>query len=273
MKYPHGQDGGRWWRRKQTHERRSRKVVNPHTWPMSAKIDKIGRGDRQPTHKQRYRGGAPAHPKPTPGVGEERVRSSQARMGKIPPSSTGVRLLDPQRPCSAARSGASGTGKICVSAGSVIATLECVVERGEKLKPSLDARVVIPYVADALKQLVIRKKAKFRVPKVEVFDNQDDAVSFQVERSPVPLSIKGRVADIRSGPPCALRLLLRTRSAKNRRSKRRSSREATVTCRCDDRRAQTRRSGAWWSGFRPSRRAGRERGGGGRSDEGRIRSG
>ena len=31
--------------------------------------------------------------KPTPGVGEERVRSPQARMGKMPPSSTGVRQL------------------------------------------------------------------------------------------------------------------------------------------------------------------------------------
>ena len=31
--------------------------------------------------------------KPTPGVGEERVRSPQARMGKIRPSWTGVRLL------------------------------------------------------------------------------------------------------------------------------------------------------------------------------------
>ena len=52
--------------------------------------------------KPRSRGGAP---KPTPRIGEERVRSTQARMRKIPPSSTGVRLLDPLRSCSVAVSG------------------------------------------------------------------------------------------------------------------------------------------------------------------------
>ena len=44
--------------------------------------------------------------KPTSGIGEARVRSPQARMRKIPPSSTGMRLLDPVRSCSVA-----GTGK------------------------------------------------------------------------------------------------------------------------------------------------------------------
>ena len=38
-----------------------------------------------------------SRPRPTPGVCEERVRNSQARMRKKPPSSTGGRLLDPLR--------------------------------------------------------------------------------------------------------------------------------------------------------------------------------
>ena len=48
----------------------------------------------------------PQHPrKPTPGIGEARLRSAQARMRKIPPCSTGVRLLDPVRSRSVASSG------------------------------------------------------------------------------------------------------------------------------------------------------------------------
>ena len=43
--------------------------------------------------------------KPTPGIGEERVRSPQTRIRKIPPSSTEVRLLHPVRSCSLAGSG------------------------------------------------------------------------------------------------------------------------------------------------------------------------
>ena len=43
--------------------------------------------------------------KPTPGIGEARMRSPQARMRKIPPSSGGMRLLGPVRSCSVAGSG------------------------------------------------------------------------------------------------------------------------------------------------------------------------
>ena len=43
--------------------------------------------------------------KPIPGIGEARVRSPQARTRKIPPSSTGMTLLDPVRPCSVPGSG------------------------------------------------------------------------------------------------------------------------------------------------------------------------
>ena len=43
--------------------------------------------------------------RPTPGVGEERVRIPQARMRKMPPSPTEGRLLDPLRSCAVTGSG------------------------------------------------------------------------------------------------------------------------------------------------------------------------
>ena len=43
--------------------------------------------------------------KPTPGIGEARVRSPQARLRKIPPSSTAMRLPDPVRSCSVTGAG------------------------------------------------------------------------------------------------------------------------------------------------------------------------
>ena len=55
--------------------------------------------------KQRCRGEAPAHPIVSTGVGEGGVRSLQTRMRNIPPSSMGVRCLDPLRSCSATVSG------------------------------------------------------------------------------------------------------------------------------------------------------------------------
>ena len=35
--------------------------------------------------------------------------------------------------------------EIGISVGAALAVLECVVERGEKLEPPLDARVVVPH--------------------------------------------------------------------------------------------------------------------------------
>ena len=43
--------------------------------------------------------------KPTPGIGEARLQSPQARMRKAPLTTTGVRLLDPVRSCFVAGSG------------------------------------------------------------------------------------------------------------------------------------------------------------------------
>ena len=42
--------------------RRSRKVVNPHMWPVCAKITIIGGDEREPTQKQHLPCGARAHP-------------------------------------------------------------------------------------------------------------------------------------------------------------------------------------------------------------------
>ena len=74
------------------------KAFNPHTWPVCVKIaiEEV-KGSPHETALS-VRGTSP--PKSTSGVGEERVRSPQARMRKIPSSSPGVRRLDPLRSCS-----------------------------------------------------------------------------------------------------------------------------------------------------------------------------
>ena len=82
---------------------RSREVVHPRTWPGRAKIAETDQAKRSPP-KTAFSGRGTSPPKPTPGVGEERVRSPQAGMRKIS-SSTGVRLLDPMLSWSVAGSG------------------------------------------------------------------------------------------------------------------------------------------------------------------------
>ena len=68
--------------------KRSREVVNPHTWPLRAKIVQIRTGEREPTQNGVL--GAGDQPiQANTGVGEERVRSTQARMRNMPPLSTG----------------------------------------------------------------------------------------------------------------------------------------------------------------------------------------
>ena len=129
-------------------------------------------------------------PKPTPGVGEERVRSSPPWMRKIPLPWTGVRLLDPLR--SVFRSGLWRTGqKIGVPVGAALMVLECVVERGGKPEPPLDACVVIPHFVNALERLVIQTDAEFRAPKVASESSEDPelAASFHVEWGPLPLGV------------------------------------------------------------------------------------
>ena len=62
---------------------------------------------------------------------------------------------------------------------------------------------MVPHFADALERLVILKDAELRAPKIatKAVDGPDNAASFQVERSPVPLGIEGSAADICDGLP------------------------------------------------------------------------
>ena len=84
--------------------RRSRKVVNPHRWPVCAKIAAIGGGEREPIQDSIF--GTGHYPtKPKPGIGEDGVLRPQARMRYISVSSTGLGFVDPLRSCSVAGSG------------------------------------------------------------------------------------------------------------------------------------------------------------------------
>ena len=94
-----GGDGGRYTSAESS--RRSREVVNPHACPCAQK-SRISRKSEEAEGSPSetalsVRGTSP--PMPTVGVGQERLRSPQARMRKTPPSSTGVSLLDPPRSC------------------------------------------------------------------------------------------------------------------------------------------------------------------------------
>ena len=139
--------------------------------PVRVKIAKIQRAESDPT-KISVLGEGNRSPKPTPGGGEERVRSSQTRMRKLPSSSTGMRLLDPLQSCFVAGSGKRDR-KSSFSVGAALAVLESVVERGEKLEPQLDSRIVVSYFADAFERLPSRKYAKLRAPEVtsKTFDD------------------------------------------------------------------------------------------------------
>ena len=97
-----GGDGGRYT--SDESPRRNREVVNLHVWPVRAKIAKSEEAKGSPPKTALSEWGT-SPLKPTPGIGEARVRSPQAQMRKIPPSSTGMRLLDPMRSCSMAGSG------------------------------------------------------------------------------------------------------------------------------------------------------------------------
>ena len=73
--------------------RTDREVVNRHTRCVCAKSRKSEEGKGSPP-KTALSGRGTSPPKPTPGDNKERVRSPQAQMSKIPPSSTGVKLTD-----------------------------------------------------------------------------------------------------------------------------------------------------------------------------------
>ena len=85
---------------------RSRKVVKPHTWPAVAKIAKADRGEKEPTLGITFGAG---HLTTQANTRNRRgVSSPQALMRHMPPSSTGVRLVEPFRSCSVAGSDKRG---------------------------------------------------------------------------------------------------------------------------------------------------------------------
>ena len=69
--------------------------------------------------------------------------------------------------------------EVGVAVRASLAILECVVERGEELEPSLDSNVMVPRFAYALQCLVVREYTELGAPKVEAeaFESPDDAAS------------------------------------------------------------------------------------------------
>ena len=98
-----GDDGGSYT--SDESPRRRRKVVNLHTWPVCANNSGTSEEAKGSPPKTALSGRGTSPLEPTPGIGDARVRSPEARMRKIPPSSTGIRLLDPVRSCSVAGPG------------------------------------------------------------------------------------------------------------------------------------------------------------------------
>ena len=121
--------------------RSSRKVVNPHTWPVSAKLTKIGGGEREPT-----RGGRGG----TVGAGHQPGRSVQLAR----PYEVHVTILNRGETCRPTAVMFRGRlwqarQEVGVAVRASLAVLEYVVERGEELEPSLDSGVVVPHFAHA----------------------------------------------------------------------------------------------------------------------------
>ena len=142
--------------------RTCREVVNPHTWPVCAKITEIRRCEREPT------------PSSALGVGHQPTLTDTGdRIG------TGAKPAGPDeedtaifRGGEAARSSAVvfrgrlyQTGQeIGISVGATLAVFEGVVTRGQNLEPPLDSRIVFSHLANAFERLVIREDSKLRAP-------------------------------------------------------------------------------------------------------------
>ena len=141
---------------------RSREVVNPHTWPVWAKIAEIRRGERQPTKNGTF--GAERQPTQTDTGGRRRASAKPA--GSDEGDTTVLDGSESARPTAVVFCGGlrQAREKISISVGAALAVLEDVVGRGEELKPMLDSCVVVPYLAGALKCFVVRKYAKLRPP-------------------------------------------------------------------------------------------------------------
>ena len=118
--------------------RRSRDVVNPHTWPVRVKIAKIRGGERESTQNSML--GVGYQPAQTNTGGEAARFSAVVFRGRL--WQTGQ--------------------EIGISVGAALAVLEGVIERGEKLEQPLDSSNVISHFAHAFERLVIREDAKLR---------------------------------------------------------------------------------------------------------------
>ena len=192
----------------------SRKVGNPHTWPVCAKIAKISGGNGEPTQD----GAIGWEHQPTQanagdrcGWGEQAASPDEVYLptvdGDEAARTTAVvlsrRLWHPPMEVSIT---------ICAS----LSVLECVVERGEVLELPLDSRVVVPNFSDIFHSLVMRENAKLCTPTVasKVLVRPCNAVCFPSERRPMSYRDGGSVAYIGNGPHGAVGLFLRFRSAK-----------------------------------------------------------
>ena len=186
----------------------SRKVVDPHTSTVCAKIAKINGGNREPTqdgaiglgHQPTQSnagdrcGGRDQTPSPDEAYGLIVDRGEAARTAAIVLSR---RLWQP-------REGASII--ICAS----FSVLQFVVKRGEILEPPLDSRVVVSSFSDIFRSLVVRENAKLRTPKVasKALDRPYDAACFQIERRQMSFQVAGSAVNIGNGPHGAVGLLL-----------------------------------------------------------------
>ena len=123
---------------------------------------------------------------------------SPTGLGLVNP--TGLKLVKPLRSYPVAGSG-KWARKIGDAAGAAFAILECAIERGEELEPSLDSGVVVPHFAHAFQCLVVREYSELGAPKVaaKAFESPDDAASLQINRCPMPLRVERSSADVRGG--------------------------------------------------------------------------
>ena len=73
--------------------------------------------------------------------------------------------------------------------GDALGVLEGVVEYGKKLEPPLGSHIVISHFTNAFDRLMVRQDAKLGASEVasKAFDGPDNAASFHVKRSPLPL--------------------------------------------------------------------------------------
>ena len=134
-----GGDGGNY--RSDGSPRRSREVVNPHTWPVCAKIANIRKGEWEPTQTSAL------------GVGYQPAQTGTGDWGgtRAKPAGSDEEDTAIVHGDEAARSSAVvfrgrlwQTGQE-VGISVALAVFEGVAERGEKLEPPLDSRIAVSY--------------------------------------------------------------------------------------------------------------------------------